>query len=374
MAWMPERDREPAARRLPMPGWLPDPSEIGVERYWDGARWTHRTRDARTRIEHGEFTARVPVAPVRLRRERRGARPLVVLGLALIIAFAGASVASSAGLLPEWANLGATAYAAATRITKPDGPAVAYPTYGSTELVTYLERSLIAQDRAIDVTYWARTQGIEAVTDALREVHAQNPYVFTAGWSSLDNGGHVSIEPVYLYDAGEADRRRTATLAAVTAGLAASGALAVSDDATRAGLIHDYIASVAHYDTEAYDAINRGEDSPHVNQSQQAYGILVEGTAVCNGYAQAFLAMAEAAGLDAVQVTGVANGGVTTGGHAWNKVRIDGRWLVVDVTWDDEEHRILTDYLMVPDDDPVLASRSADRDWMVDAHLGDFAS
>lgn len=34
--------RPPA--RLPAPGWLPDPSVVGADRYWDGRQWTDKTR------------------------------------------------------------------------------------------------------------------------------------------------------------------------------------------------------------------------------------------------------------------------------------------------------------------------------------------
>lgn len=112
-------------------------------------------------------------------------------------------------------------------------------------------------------------------------------------------------------------------------------------------------------------------------QSQEAYGIFVFGTAVCNGYAQAFTAMAEAAGLEAVMVTGSDSAGDTGGNHAWNKVRIDGRWLLVDVTWNDPTGwtgGILHDYLLIADDHPLLATRTVDSQWVVDANLASFAS
>lgn len=34
--------RPPA--RLPARGWLPDPSVVGAQRYWDGRQWTDQTK------------------------------------------------------------------------------------------------------------------------------------------------------------------------------------------------------------------------------------------------------------------------------------------------------------------------------------------
>ena len=57
---------------------------------------------------------------------------------------------------------------------------------------------------------------------------------------------------------------------------------------------------------------------------------------VCQGYALSFNMMCQMAGLEVIYVTGTAtdsNGG--SGGHAWNQVKIDGKWYNVDTTWDD---------------------------------------
>ena len=58
-----------------------------------------------------------------------------------------------------------------------------------------------------------------------------------------------------------------------------------------------------------------------------AYSCLVLGKAQCSGYADAFLQMAKACGLDARYVYNTR--------HAWNLVNIDGDWYHVDVTWED---------------------------------------
>ncbi|WP_062076393.1 transglutaminase domain-containing protein [Demequina globuliformis] len=281
-------------------------------------------------------------------------------------------LALAQGYLPAWANIG-TQIALASQ---PSAPEVAYPVYGSSELVTYIAAHTVAQSARIDVTHWARTHSTEHVGDAVLEAFTQNPYAYVDGYRVSDDGTSVVLEPTYVYSADEAEHRRAVTSQAVTTGLTASGADVATTDSERVTRIHDYIATIADYDYAAYELINNGVlDDPRVQQSQEAYGIFSAATAVCNGYAQAFLAMAKAAGVDVVQVTGTVSSGMTVGNHAWNKVRIDGQWVVVDVTWDDPDVGLAPgrEYLMLPPGDAALVTRVEDSNWVVDTALLSYA-
>ena len=67
-----------------------------------------------------------------------------------------------------------------------------------------------------------------------------------------------------------------------------------------------------------------------------AYGALVEGSAACEGYARAMQLLLDLQGIPCYIVTGEAsNLSGFTGGHAWNKARIEGDWYQVDATWND---------------------------------------
>lgn len=74
-----------------------------------------------------------------------------------------------------------------------------------------------------------------------------------------------------------------------------------------------------------------------------AYGCLVEGKAVCEGYSKAFLLLCELADIDCVTVLGTAGGDEIS--HMWNKVCLDGEWYNTDVTWDDPITTIGVDYV-----------------------------
>ncbi len=84
--------------------------------------------------------------------------------------------------------------------------------------------------------------------------------------------------------------------------------------------INDYIVSNTTYGTKT-------KASPH-----SAYALLMEGQAVCQGYALIAYKMLEQAGFDVKYVVGNVNGNVA---HAWNLVKVDGKWYHLDTTWND---------------------------------------
>jgi len=78
-----------------------------------------------------------------------------------------------------------------------------------------------------------------------------------------------------------------------------------------------------------------------------AVSALKYGQAVCFGYADAYCLLCGMAGIPCVYQAGWTSGGPTLawdpekgtrGSHAWNLVRVEGRWQMVDVTWDDREN------------------------------------
>ncbi len=124
----------------------------------------------------------------------------------------------------------------------------------------------------------------------------------------------------------------------------------------RAKVIHDYVAVRTAYDVPAL------ADLMHSDQSADA--VYRDRKGVCAGYANLFAAMAQEAGLEAHVVVGdVRKGGEIAGdGHAWNAVRIDGEWYLVDPTWDAGyvggdtfTARYGTDYLFTP---PAIFGRN----------------
>lgn len=55
--------------------------------------------------------------------------------------------------------------------------------------------------------------------------------------------------------------------------------------------------------------------------------------AVCDGYSKTFSLLCNMEGIPCYRVTGVARTGSTYGAHAWNKVQLNDKWYIVDITW-----------------------------------------
>lgn len=101
-----------------------------------------------------------------------------------------------------------------------------------------------------------------------------------------------------------------------------------------ADAIMQNLPSGSDYQKELYlhDAlVNRITYNYEMAQEQNAYTAIVDGEAVCAGYAHAFQYMLMRAGIESYYVTGTGNGG----SHAWNLVKIGGQWYFADISFDD---------------------------------------
>ncbi|MDE7107440.1 MAG: hypothetical protein K2O39_03875, partial [Clostridiales bacterium] len=65
-------------------------------------------------------------------------------------------------------------------------------------------------------------------------------------------------------------------------------------------------------------------------------GMAYNPNAVCDGMSKAYALMCNIEGIPCVRVVGRAGKSINTaGGHAWNKVFVNGAWYMVDCTWGD---------------------------------------
>lgn len=89
--------------------------------------------------------------------------------------------------------------------------------------------------------------------------------------------------------------------------------------------VHDYLV-----DTVSYDQTLSKDNIYNI------YGALINKVAVCEGYSKAFKYIMDDFEIPCVIVCGIGqNSNGDTESHAWNYVKIDGKWYAIDCTWDD---------------------------------------
>ena len=196
----------------------------------------------------------------------------------------------------------------------------ALKTLPNSEALLYAYRQLVAGvencDARITLTkagqYLTRDEA-ETVFDAYKRDYAQHFW--------LGDTYRVSttyIEPSYLMTKEELPGAKRAFEAAVTEML--GDVDEIEGDFRKELYLHDRLIKSVIYDlTEEY--------------MHSAYGALVLGRAVCDGYTEAFQYLLRRAGIEAFSVYG--QGGAEN--HAWNVVLIDGKYYHVDATWNDQE-------------------------------------
>lgn len=102
-------------------------------------------------------------------------------------------------------------------------------------------------------------------------------------------------------------------------------------------IIYKRLGSTISYDYQACEIIKALEkdlcieyDEEHIRNAANLVGGLIKGTCVCAGYSDILYNCLNTVGIEACKITGKTE----EEGHAWNKVKLDGVWYNVDLTWD----------------------------------------
>lgn len=212
----------------------------------------------------------------------------------------------------------------------------------------YVSEKILSGQLIINIAELRSALNVSALTDLEIMTKAsflvyQNPQLLTipAGAIIPPDGQNLAYVSHLTPDAIAI--RRNALAAAVGGMLSGVDWQALSDY-EKSLRIHDRIVDRVTYNYDAFLVLEQMEGAPDMDQADidetgTAYGALVNGSAVCTGYAQAYNLLAHLVGLPAIYVEGA----VLTSGewidHAWNLVQIDGEWLFVDTTWDDSTTR-----------------------------------
>ena len=97
----------------------------------------------------------------------------------------------------------------------------------------------------------------------------------------------------------------------------------ISSNYNKIKAIHDWVVNNIYYDYDAYQSGNYGDTSD--------LNTLKTKRSVCDGYINLTVALLRAAGIPAKCIFGSA---IPGGDHRWCEAFTDGRWIIIDTTWD----------------------------------------
>lgn len=237
-------------------------------------------------------------------------------------------------------------------------------------LSEYIATCMLSNVETIDLSEFNESADLHLVEDAFLEAYYQNPLILGIEGYRIDRRKQC-IYVQYVENEKQSERKQEDILDKVqdiTYDI-------IDDDMSdieKELAINEYLCDTIVYDEDALENAEEN-DFKYVDKefddSFTAYGALINEKCVCAGYAAAFKLLAEEAGLESVVVTGFLDGNLA---HAWNKVKIDGEWQIIDVTNND------TDYLKnalfnLPDKagDITLVE---DEDYVLNIYLSDYDS
>lgn len=146
--------------------------------------------------------------------------------------------------------------------------------------------------------------------------------------------GTVTVVPYYRYTEQQTKQYQAELDRAVTSILRACfpNGWAELPELNREKILFDWIVRNVVYDYASAEIADDPTRLEEVGMSTgwNAYGALVRRVAVCEGISCAFKLLCNELGLPSIVVLGAAGGGR----HAWNIVRVHGKFYHVDCTWD----------------------------------------
>lgn len=251
-------------------------------------------------------------------------------------------------------------------VEQQDGAASLASTYDATALEKLIVEGIKAWQTSIDVSELGLTRD-DINNGAVRSIINSHPEFISlsGGYTYWTSGSSITkIAFTYLTNAKEEQQELDAALQEVKSKIDTSG---MSDEEIVLAY-HEYLTSTVSY---AYEDYFNGTIA--ANHGYDMYGALVKHSCVCQGYAETMFYLLREAGLScAIASSENIN-------HAWNIVKIHGKWYHIDATWDDPvwdmPGRSYHDYFLVRFDTMnknTLINHTKDRtDMVVSAQWGD---
>lgn len=212
------------------------------------------------------------------------------------------------------------------------------------------------QDNPVDglsVTLPCPLKSADEVEQLYTALLRDHPLFFYVGSTYSYEGHHTAgadyyktLCLTYIMNAAEREAATKRLEQEVQALIAQTGAL--RSDYEKELWLHDLLLEQCRYNRTAADSKQPLADYP---LDFTAYGALVNGEAVCEGYASALHLLLQRAGIQSTLVSGYDQNGRA---HMWNMAVINGNAYHLDPTWDDQDTYLSHLYFNLTTEDLLL--------------------
>ena len=212
-----------------------------------------------------------------------------------------------------------------------------------------IERGLLQVDEMINLKGYTGSDSADKVFEIVEEVVINNPEIMYYEGGKYLNG---ILMPSYVKSKEEIitqqDVIRKTKLKIINMIIKPE-----MSDYEKEKVIHDFIVNNTIYDNRYFN-----EDKTTPPESHTVYGVLIEGVAVCEGYAKTMKYLLDEVGIESMIISGIAK----DENHAWNLVKLDDDYYHVDSTWDDPvmpdgSNMIKYDYFNTRDEEMQITHR-----------------
>ncbi len=131
------------------------------------------------------------------------------------------------------------------------------------------------------------------------------------------------------------------------------------NDYQKASAIYTYLAMNVTYDDWALE-----QTTVSSYRSFTTYGALIDGVAVCDGFASAYRLLCQIEGIEVNEICGLKTLGDKSSGHAWCVLFIDGLTYGVDPTWGRRSEELFTMYYAFMDEETLQKVGHYENAWV----------
>lgn len=167
--------------------------------------------------------------------------------------------------------------------------------------------------------------GMNKVAQAIRNDHPELFYIGEMGYTHFTLGGQIQSTALNVtYSDTEGAIKSKQGMIELKAQNIINGISPSASDYEKTKYVYETVINMTEYDTASVE-------------NQNISSVLINGRTVCAGYAKTVQYLLNMMGVETTLIEGVDL--IKGEAHAWNLVKVDGRYYYIDATWGDTSYK-----------------------------------